>query len=159
MVLLPTQEAAVTQNETVVSLANQTLEQKKLEQKQASLIIRKVSELDLKRLEKDVPIKAVMDAVSEQGKSLDLLRTKHDDSRKALSSKNKAFDNVLRHLSETKVDEGLIEHPTGICNRLDVFKRLHAQQKTKVDEINVAETLAADTTRVWHEHSENVDTQ
>lgn len=159
LALLPTHEAAVKRDEEVVSLANQTLEQKKLEQKQASLIIRKARELDLKLRERDVPIKAVVDAISELDKSLDVLRTKYDEGCEALSSKNKALDDVLKHLAETKVDESLVEHLAGIRNRFGVLTNLHAQQRTKVDEIKVTEALSTETTRVWREHSENFETQ
>jgi len=159
LALLPTQEAAVKHDEGAMRLANQTLEQMKLEQKQASLIIRKVHELDLKLLEKDAPIKAVADAISEQDKSLDLLRTKHDEACEALSSKNKALDDVLKHLAENKVDEGLVEHLAGIRNRFGVLANLHAQQTSKLDEIKAAEALSTETSRVWREHSENFETQ
>ncbi len=159
LTLLPTQEAAVKRDEEIVRLAAQTLEQNKLEQKEARPIIRKARELDLKLREKEAPVKAARDAISEQDKSLDVLRANYDDDCMILANKNKAFDDVLKYLDETRVDEGLVEHLAGIRHRFGVLKNIHDQQSSKVDKLKTTEVLVIETNRVWNEHVKNAEAQ
>ncbi|NOQ51241.1 MAG: exonuclease SbcC, partial [Desulfuromonadaceae bacterium] len=154
---LPTREETVKRAEEAMELAGEHLGKKKAEQKEASRVIRKARELDLKLREKEAPIKMVDDAITEQEKSLDTLRSKHDENCGILGKKQKTLEDVLKHLSETKVDEGLVEHLAGIRGRFDALKNLHAQQSAKVEEVKAAEKQVTGTNRIWNEQAENLE--
>jgi len=66
---------------------------------------------------------------------------------------------VLKHLDETRVDEGLVEHLAGICHRFGVLKNIHNQQSSKVDKLKTTEVLVIETNRAWNEHVKNAEAQ
>jgi exonuclease SbcC len=155
----PAQENAVKSNETAATLASESLDKNRLEQKEVALTLRKVRDLDLKLREKDQPIKAVADAISAQQKTVDTVRAKHDEECRVLGNKKKNLDAVLKQLNETSGDETLVEQLAGISHRFDMLRALHLQQGDKTNEINKAEILVADAARIWSSHSEKLATQ
>ncbi|MCK4690750.1 MAG: AAA family ATPase, partial [Desulfuromonadales bacterium] len=154
---LPTREKTVKRAEEATKLAGEHLGKKKAEQKEASRVIRKARELDLKLREKDAPIKTAGDAITEQGKALDTLRSKQDEDCGALGKKQKTLEEVLKQLAETKEDEGLIEQLAGMRSRFDALKHLYAQQSAKVEEVKAAEKQVTGTNRIWNEQAENLE--
>lgn len=154
---LPGREEAAKLAEGVMKAAAEQLEIKKLEQQKAQPILRKVRELDLKIAEKDAPIKAAKDSIAEFGKSLEALRTKHNEDRADLDSRRKALENLLRLLQATKADEELVEHLAGIRERFEALQNLNGQLASKHDEINQADGQLQEASQVWQEQFVNLD--
>ncbi len=157
--LLPEKTLAVSRDEVQLRLATTQLEERKSEQKAAALIIRNVRELDLKLREKNQPIKSVADSISMLQSTLETVGAKHDEANRELSCNNKTLSDLLQRLDETKGDERLVEQLAGISSRFDLLKRLNQQQKTKVDDIKVAESQLAEATRIWSEQSVKLTAQ
>ena len=72
---LPGREEQVKRAEAAMKQAGERLAGKKAEQKEAAVVIRKTRELDLTLREKEAPIRAAADAVSERETSLAALRS------------------------------------------------------------------------------------
>lgn len=156
---VPACESVAKQAEEAVKIAGRQLETRKTEQRKVALIILKVRELDLKIREKDAPIKIAGNTISEQEKSLEVLRTRQRKDCADLDSKRKTHGGLQKRLDETKVDEGLIEHLTGILRRFDVLQTLHAQYNGKLAEISKAEGQVTEANRLWKEQVENQEAQ
>ncbi|MDD2364631.1 MAG: AAA family ATPase [Desulfuromonadaceae bacterium] len=155
--LLPTHTETVKNAAEAMKLANEQLDKRKSEQKEASLIIRKARELDLKIQEKDAPVKTVGDRISELEKSLSVLNSKQDEDFAVLDSNTKTFEDVLKHLATTKADEALVENLAGIRGSIDGLNNLITLHKTKLEEVTSARCQVTDTTRIWSELSEKLN--
>ncbi|MDO8940603.1 MAG: AAA family ATPase [Methylicorpusculum sp.] len=147
--LLPDQEDAVKQAEQTMRQAAVQLDIKKHEQKEASQVIRKTRELDLKLLEKDSPIKTVTDAINGQETSLNTLRGQQDENCVSLIDKQKTREALLTRLAETAIDEGLVEHLAGIRGRAEVLKTNHMQLSGKLGEVTNLVSQEAEVSGVW----------
>lgn len=156
--LLPTHTETVKNAAEAMKLADEQLDKRKTEQKEASLIIRKARELDLKIQEKDAPVKSVGDTISELEKSLSVLQSKQDEDVAVLDSNKKTLEDVLKHLATTKADEALVENLTGIRGKIDGLNNLIALHKTKLEEVTSAGCQVSDTTRIWSELTEKLNT-
>lgn len=159
MELLPGCEETARQTEEAMKIAGERLDARKAEQKETAPVIRKVRELDLKIQGKDAPIKAAGDAISQHEKALAALRPKQNEDCADLNSKRKALEGLLKQLDETKADEGLVEHLTGIRGRFDALKTLHAQLGGKIEESNEAKGQETEADRLWKEQAENLETR
>jgi len=157
--MLPKCEAIVKHTEKAMNLAGEQLDKRKTEQKEASIIIRKARELDLRLREKDAPIKTTGDAITDMEKSLKKLRSQQDKDVVTVGNNKKTLEEVLKYLAETHADEALIENLAGIRNRFDALKGLQAQQNTKLSEFKAAEDQVTETIRIWNELAKNLDTQ
>lgn len=154
---LPDRENAANVAEGVMKAAFEQLGIKKSEQQKALPVIRKIRELDLKIAEKDTSIKAAKDSIAEVSMSLKALRFKQNDYLADLNVKRKTFEDLLRQLEATKADVGLVEHLTGIRGRFEALQNFHSQLVAKLNEINQADSQFKGASRVWHEHSTNLD--
>jgi len=147
--MLPAQEDGIKHAEQAMRQAGVHLETKKHEQKEASYIIRKVRELDLKRLEKAGPIKTATDAINAQQTALQTLKTKHNEDCVSLIDKKTKLETLLTHLAETRTDEGLIEHLAGLRGKADALKHNHALLSAKLDEVNALVSQEIEVAGVW----------
>lgn len=156
---LPGQESEVKLDEEALKLTSDNLAQKRTEQQHAQFMIRKVRELDLKLREKEAPIKVAGDVIAERQKASDVLCTKNNEDCSVLEAQTIAFDGVVQLLAETQVDEGLIEHLTGIRSRFDTLRELDGKHRDKSLERNTVETQKIETAQVWDDFSTQLEVQ
>ena len=157
--VLPEQEVEVKRAGEVLNLASENLEQKRVEKKEALLVIRKVREQDLKLGGKEAPIKTAGDAILEMEKSLDILRAKNNEDCRVLDEEETALGEVLKHLYESKEDERLIEYLAGIRNRFVALRELDEEHRSKLEELGAAETQKTEALQVWSEQSTSLEAQ
>lgn len=136
---LPRCTDSVKQAEDAMKKASKKLSTLKTEQQEALPIIRKVRELDLIIIEKDAPIKAARDSVTELSSSLETLQKKQKTDTESLANQRKALDELQELLSKSQVDEKLVEHLVGLRNRFDALKILSGQLTGKFEETKKAE--------------------
>lgn len=153
---LPEHEAIVKQVEKTLKLTSENLKEKKDKQKKILPVIRKVRELDLKLREKEAPIKTSEDNISAIEISLNALRTRNDEDCRDLDSKKTELKKVLKDLSQSKADEGLIEHLGGIRIQLDALSELDRKNSDKVVEFEAAEIKQAEALQEWDNQSTNL---
>ena len=138
--------------------AKKQLAAKKEEQKDSGPLIIKARELDLKVREKASPIKDAGDAVAEQSKFLKALYSTQRETGATLEGQRKTLEDVLKHLNETKTDEGLVEHLTGISERFEIQKDLEAQHKGKLSKISEVGDQLTEATRTWKDLTKSLST-
>lgn len=156
---VPAREEALKLAEEAMKMAVDQLDTRKAEQKKVLPVVRKVRELDLKIIEKEAPIKAASDTITEYEKSLGALRTKQKDDCADSEVKRKALGELQQQLDKTKADEGLVEHLAGIRGRFESLQNLHGQLAGKFEEINQADGQVMEATRLWQEQAGNLDTE
>ncbi len=156
---LPGREEQVKRAEAAMKQAGERLAGKKAEQKEAAVVIRKTRELDLTLREKEAPIRAAADAVSERETALAALRSGHEADSALLVEKKSGFDEVVQRLAESAADEGLVEHLAGIRGRFDTLGNLHAQRTAKAEEVKAAEQKAAEADRRGNERAADLLTR
>ena len=154
---VPEQEAKVKQAEEVLQLAGEKLKQKRAEQKEALLIIRKVREFDLKLREKEKPINIAGDEIAEIENSLNTLRTSNNENIRVLDEEKIALEKTLKLLSESKEDEGLIEHLAGIRNRFDRLRQLDGEHRAKRSKLGTAKTQRSEDQLAWNEQRTSLE--
>ena len=154
---LPEKEAEVQQAEERLKQACENLLQKKNEQKEALLVIRKVRELDFKLGEKESPIKIVGEAIVENEKTLDTMRVKNSEDCCNLDSKKSALDAILKILGESKADETLVEHLAGIQSRFDALREVDTKHRYHLNELSNAETQKSEALQFWNEQSTSLE--
>jgi len=150
---LPEKKAEVQQTEETLKQASENLSQKKSEQKEALLVIRKVRELDFKFGEKETSIKGLLNSIAERDKTLDAMRIKNSEDCCELDSKKKALDTVLKAIDKSKADEGLVEHLAGIRTRFDTLCEVDVKHRDQLNELNIAEAQKSETLQCWSEQS------
>ncbi|MDD4557871.1 MAG: AAA family ATPase [bacterium] len=149
----------VKQAEEAMKEAAGQLDAGKAAQREALPVIRKVLELDLKIQAKDAPVKAAKDAIFEHESSLNMLCSGQNKDCADLRHKQKDFEELLKQLDETKADEGLVEHLTGIGGKLKALKNLHRQHNDKIEEIDVAKVRVARAEQLCKEEAGNLEKQ
>jgi exonuclease SbcC len=154
---LPEQESAVKLEEEALKLSNDNLAQKRTEQQQVQLVIRKVRELDLKLREKEAPINVAKQVIAEKHKALEDLSNKNYEDCRTLKEQTNTFDGIVNLLVETQVDEGLVEHLAGIRNRLDTLRELDCKERDKAGELSTVESQKIKATEVWSDCSTKLD--
>ncbi|MGR9036722.1 MAG: hypothetical protein ACU83O_09055, partial [Gammaproteobacteria bacterium] len=157
--LLPACEEAAGTAEEAVKLAGNELETMKSRQKEASPVIRKTRELDLRILAKDAPIKAAGETIARQEKSLEALRSKQSEDCANLDNKRKALDGLLQQIEKSRADEYLVEQLAGIRGRFDALKNLDAQRKDRAEALKAAGLQVSETARIWKERTESLETK
>ncbi|MEN8131876.1 MAG: AAA family ATPase, partial [Pseudomonadota bacterium] len=155
--LLPEQEVEVKRAGEALRLAGKRLEQKRTEQKEALLVIRRVRELDFRLREKAAPVKATGDAITEMENYLDTLRSRNSIDCRVLDAQQIALGEILKLLSESKADEGLIEYLARIRNRFDLLRELDGKHRDQLDELAAAQTQKTEVLRVWGEQSTRLE--
>jgi len=155
--VLPEKEAEVQKTEETLKQASENLLQKKNEQKEALLVIRKVRELDFKFGEKETSIKSILNSIAERDKTLDGMRTKNREDCRELDSKKRALDAVLKTIGESKVDEGLVEHLAGIRTRFDALRDMDAKHRYQFNELSIAEAQKSEAHQCWSEQSTSLE--
>jgi len=155
--VLPEKKAEAQQAEEMLKQANEDLSQKKNEQKEALLVIRKVRALDFKLGEKETLIKSALNGIAERDKTLDAMRTKNSEECRELDSKKSALDAVLKAIGESKADEGLVEHLAGIQSRFDVLHEVDVKHRCQIDELSVVEIQKREAHQRWNEQSTNLE--
>jgi len=141
------------QTEDVMTVAAEQLAARKTEQLAALPIIRKARELDLKIVEKDSPINAARDSLSEQSSFLETLQTKQKSDSERLVNQRKSLDELQALLKASQVDEKLVEHLGGLRSRFDALKILSGQYSGKLNEIALAEIQLKEELSAWQEQS------
>ncbi|MBT8421433.1 MAG: hypothetical protein KJO08_11325, partial [Gammaproteobacteria bacterium] len=154
---LPTHEAVVKQANDAMAVATGGLDTRKAEQQEALPVIRKAREMDLKIREKDAPIAAASDTISEHKKSLDARHPKQNRDLAELDAGRKALTRLQRQLDETKADEALVEHLTGIRGRFESLRNLHGQLEDKREALHQADSRLLDATGLWGKQTKNLD--
>ena len=154
---LPALEVVEKQANDAMKTSGEKLDKRKAEQKEASPVIRRVRELDLKIREQNAPVQKAFNTISECEKSLDALRSRQGKDCADLNSRQKALEALQNQLEETKADEGLIERLTGIRGQVDALKNLHGQLIGKLKERDETEEQVAASTRTWKKLSENLE--
>jgi len=154
---LPEKETEVQQAEEALKQASENSLQKKNEQKEALLVIRKVRELDFKFGEKETSIKGILNNISERDKTLDAIRIKNSEDCCELDSKKRVLDAVLKAIDESKVDKDLVEHLAGIRTRFDALREIDAKHRYQLNERSIAEVQKSEAHQCWREQSTNLD--
>lgn len=148
---LPVCTDVAKQAEDAMKAASEQLMARKTEQQKTLPTIRKVRELDLKIVEKDSPIKAARDSVSDQTTSLETLKVKQQNDSENLTSHHKAMGELQALLIASKTDERLVEELAGLRSRFDAFKALSGQLTAKQDEMTLAENQLKEALSACHE--------
>ena len=156
---LPAREEVAKLAEEAMKTATGQLEAKKMEQRKALPVIRKVRELDLKIAEKEVPINAATATIADYTTSIEVLRTQQNEDCADLKGKRKTLEDLRQQLEKTKADEGLVENLTGICGRFETLQNFHGQLVDKLEEINQAEDQLQEASRCWQEQSTTLATE
>jgi len=154
---LPEKETEVQQAEETLKQANEDLLQKKNEQKETLLVIRKVRELDFKFGEKEASIKGILNSIAERDKTLDAMRIKNSEDCCELDSKKKALDAVLKAIDKSKADEGLVEHLAGIRTRFDTLCEVDVKHRDQLNELSIAEAQKSEAHQCWNEQSTSLE--
>lgn len=148
---LPVCTDVAKQAEDAMKVASEQLIARKTEQQTTLPVIRKARELDLKIIEKDSPIKAARDSVSEQTTSLEALKLKQKNDSEDLTSHQKAMEELQALLIASKADERLVAELAGLRSRFDAFKTLSGQLTAKQDEMTLAENQLKEALIAWQE--------
>ena len=137
--------------EAALKLAGESLEKQKTALKEGQPVIRRTRELDLKLREKDKPITAARERLSGQEKTLNALRTRHEETQRVLRKRQQGLADVLQRCAQTMADEGLVEHLAGIRSRCDALQNLHDRCSSGIREVKAAEAQRQAAARVWTE--------
>ena len=154
---LPEKETEVQQAEERLKQASENLLQKKNEQEEVLLVIRKVRELDFKFGEKEASIKTAGEAIAESEKALDAMRIKNSEDCCELDSKKSTLDAVLKILGESKADETLVEYLSGIQSRFDALREVDTKHRYHLNELSNAETQKSEALQFWNEQSTSLE--
>ncbi|MCP3867099.1 MAG: AAA family ATPase, partial [Gammaproteobacteria bacterium] len=98
---LPDREQAVAQATGVKRVATDQREVKRLEQEKAKPVIRKVQALDLKMVEKEIPIRTISQTIEENSASLKSQHKHLTDTRTELIGERTALEKLLLQLEAT----------------------------------------------------------
>jgi len=151
--MLPEKETEVQQAVVALQQASENLLQKKNQQKQVLLVIRRVRELDFKRSEQDVSTNRVLNIITQNEKTLAATRIKHSEDCCELDSKKTALDAVLKAIGESKADEGLVEHLAGIRTRFDALREVDVKHRYQLNELSIIKAQKREAHQWWGEQS------
>ncbi len=148
---LPSRTDAACQAEEKMKATVEQLGARKTEQQIMLPLLRKARELDLKIAEKDLPIQALDDAITELSTSFESIKTKQKDDYDALASKRKALEGLQTRLEACLADEALIEHLAGLRGRFEGLTNGNAQLVGKLDDIRQADKQFQEALNTWQE--------
>lgn len=155
---LPELETGAKEAEQVSSRATIHLAQQKNDQRQAAGGIRKVRELDSRLKEKETPIKAAGEALSRTGEDIDALRLKQAAGCRLLDEKRRNLDAVQQFLTENGPDAGLVEQLAAIRGRLETFRDIDGEYRSKMEELAGCEKKMSEALRLWEKQSATLET-
>ncbi|MCP4602488.1 MAG: AAA family ATPase [Proteobacteria bacterium] len=141
------------QAEEAMKAASEQLAARKAEQQDALPSIRKVRELDLKIDERNPPIEAARNSISEFSSSLEALQTKQKGDSVDLASQRQTLDEIQSLLTTSQVDEKLVEQLAGLRSRFDSLKLLCGQLADKHAEIEKADIQFEEILKDWQERT------
>lgn len=156
---LPSRTDAAKQAQGMMKVAVEQLEARKAEQQKALPVIRKVRELDLKIAEKDTPIQAAKDSITQLTTSFEALKTKHNIDSNELDSKRQALEKLQQWLETSKTDEALVEHLAGLRGRFKALNVLNSQLEAKREEITQADNQLQEASQIWQEQTTYLENQ
>jgi len=150
---LPETDLQHTQALQGLNKAISSLELVKTEQKQTQLVINNVRELDFKMAEKQQPIQAVNNKITDDQQQLSALCSQQ--ARDVIERDNNQIKltDVMTLLADHQVDEGLIEQLTTIEHKFHLLGDYAKQQQLKIDELADAECNKKITAEVWQSES------
>jgi len=150
---LPVRTGAAGQADKALQAAAGGLEARKAELQQALPVIRKVRELDLKRAEKDAPIREANDSIAKLAASLQALASRQARDAAGLERTRSALADVLLSLEATGGDGALVGQLSGLRSRFDSLKLLTGRLAEKRAEAEQANSRLLEATRVWQEQT------
>ena len=147
------QEASVKKTDEKCQLENSALEQQKLVQKEELPKIKRVRELDIKLSEKEPPILKLKNSITEIEKNLINTRQNHKKTNHDLDQKKRALEGVNHYLAENRVDEGLIEHLSGIISQFDNLRQLKELKDEMLVDLGIFENQQTKAQNGWQQQS------
>ncbi|MEA3466462.1 MAG: AAA family ATPase [Thermodesulfobacteriota bacterium] len=157
--VLPRCQESEKHADEVMKRAGEQLQQRKVEQKESSVIIKQVRKLDLKLDEKKAPLATAGTAITDLEQSLHALQSKQDNDNEAVNQKQKLFNKMVQALTDTQVDAALVEQLTGMCSRFDVVRQFHDQHNLKLEQVEAAAKDVITTTQICSRLSANLDAE
>ena len=154
---MPGLESSLIIDEASLGAAMQTLEERKVEQKGATLVFRQTREIDLKLREKEGPIHSLGEALQEEEGIILSLKGKQDEDNAVLDDKKRTLENIAQQQLSNKEDEKLIEHLAGLRNQLETLKAILSHQVDNEIEREQALAKANETEDVWQALSEQLE--
>ncbi|MCF6281495.1 MAG: AAA family ATPase [Candidatus Polarisedimenticolaceae bacterium] len=154
---LPDKELEVQQTKEALKQTSKQLQQRRDEQKEGHLIIRKVREFDSKMGERSLPISRAGEGITEREKSLAALQVKNSEVGRDLERTKSALETVLKILGENEADGGLVEQLAGIRNRIETLRDIENKKREQLDELAQAKSQTSEALQLWSEASSKLE--
>lgn len=145
--------------EDALKAASELLATRKAEQQQTQPIIQRVRELDLKIDEKNAPINAARDAITELSSSFDALQTKQKSDADNLANQCQDLGELRALIDAAQGDEKLVEQLAALKSRFDSLTLLSGQLTEKKAEIEKAEIQLKEMSQDWQEKTACLETE
>lgn len=129
-----------------MKLAVAGLEQAKQRRDEEQPRIRGARDLDLKIAERNGPLKALDDTITDADHALADLRQRQANDMVALDGARRTRDELLAYLNANQSDKALVEQLAAICGRFDNVRSVAGQLVAKQAEKGKAETALAQAT-------------
>ncbi len=159
---LPNKETEVLKAKNTAESTSESLLQKKKQLNETVLLTRKVRGLDFKLEEKLSLINKWENAIKSDEKLISTIRTKYNEDTHELGHKEDLLKNTLIMLSKHEKDETLIEHLSGIRNRVEALQETETKRHEQCYKLSTAENIKNKAHKQWkktHKHLEKVKTE
>lgn len=125
---LPEKKKNIEITQKKFNLAQESLKNVKNSQQSLFATLKEVREIDLKLIEKNIPITKSEDLIQDVSQKHEQTRVLNNENDHLISSKSDALEQIIHQHLENRNDEGLVEHLSSIRNR---FEALEDQSKKK----------------------------
>lgn len=150
----PKLEAEAKAGQEILTQAAEQLSRKKAEQKEGLQTIHKIRALDLKRKEKENPIKETQGTVANLEKERKGAHKKNTIACKTLENTRMDLTKIEDVLNKNKADESLVESLAGIKERFESFREVAKKHQGHIEAIRETEKQKKKMHDCWEKSKE-----